>query len=144
MDHYFPVLFPFFFLGMWLLFSFLLSRMGGWHLLAQTFRTDLPFSGNAWGFQSAMMRWAADYRHCLTLGACPEGLYMTIWLVFRFGHPALLIPWNEIRVRKNEGIFDGSYILTLGREAAVPMRIRGKLGNRLRAAAGSSWPTEET
>lgn len=144
MDHYFPVLFPFFFLGMWLLFSFLLSRMGGWHLLARPFRTDLPFSSEVWRFQSAQMRWAANYNNCLTVGAGPEGLYLAVWLIFRFGHRALLIPWSEIRVRRIEGVFDGSYILTLGREAQVPLRIRGKLGKKLHAAAGTYWPVEET
>jgi len=32
---------------------------------------------------------------------------------------------------------------TMGRELAIPLRIRVKLGERLRNEAGKSWPVEE-
>jgi hypothetical protein len=35
-------------------------------------------------------------------------------------------------------------IFTMGHELAIPLRIRARLGAKLREAAGNCWPVEET
>ena len=89
------------------------------------------------------MRWLTNYNRVLTLGTCQEGLYLAIMFLFRFMHPPLLIPWSEIKVRRKEGWVFEYVIFTMGHELAIPLRIRGKLGAKLRESAGNCWPVEE-
>jgi hypothetical protein len=64
--------------------------------------------------------------------------------LFRFMHPPLLVPWSEIKVRRKKGWVFEYVTFTLGDEPAIPLRIRVKLGERLRNEAGNCWPAEET
>jgi hypothetical protein len=104
---WFLAVFPFYFLSIWLLVAAIGSFIGGWHSLAATFRTHVPFAGNQWKAQSAQMRVMAWYSRCLTFGSSREGLYLSIMSLFRFMHPPLLIPWSEIEVQTKVLAFRG-------------------------------------
>jgi hypothetical protein len=64
--------------------------------------------------------------------------------LFRLMHPPLLVPWNEIKVRRKTGWVFEYVILTMGHDLAIPLRIRAKLAAKLRESAGTYWPVEET
>jgi hypothetical protein len=123
----------------------IISRISGWGLLARRFRAAEPFCGESWGFQSARFRWLCGYNNCLTIGANPQGLYLSVMpLLFplRLFHPNLLIPWQEIEVETGKmffGLYDSAQF-RIGTEERVTMRICGRLVKRLRQAAGSGWP----
>ena len=145
MNHYFPVAFPVFFIALWLSIVAVISYVGGWASLSTVFRAQFPFEGPSWGFQRGQMRFGTGYNGCLTVGASPQGLYLAVFPLFRFMHPPLLIPWNQIKVRRGKSWLLGEYVtFTLGYETAIPLRIRGKLAAQLRDAAAGSWPIEET
>ncbi len=38
-----------------------------------------------------------SYRSCLTVHRSAEGLFLSVLLPFRPGHPPLFIPWNAVR-----------------------------------------------
>ena len=57
MDQNFPIFFPIFFVGMWVLIAYWIALMGGWRLLAKRFRLQESFLGEKWHMQSASMRW---------------------------------------------------------------------------------------
>ncbi len=89
------------------------------------------------------MRWLVGYGNCLTVGANSDGLYLGILFLFRFMHPPLFIPWREVSIRtKRIWILGERVTLTLGREVAIPLTIRGRLIGELKAAAGNGWPLE--
>jgi len=140
----FAVIFPIYFLSLWLLVGAAISSVGGWFSLARVYRAQAAFTGAKWSMQSAQMRWLARYNHVLTIGASPQGLYLASMFLFRFMHPPLLIPWSEIKVRRKKGWVFESVTFTMGHELAIPLRIRGRLGAKLRESAGTSWPIEET
>jgi small-conductance mechanosensitive channel len=137
-------IFPIYFLCLWLLVGATISFVGGWFSLAKVYRTRVPFDGAKWGMQSGQMRWLANYNSVLTLGVSQQGLYLSSMFLFRFMHPPLLVPWSEIKVRRNKGWFFEYVIFTLGHELAIPLRIREKLAAKLRDSAGNCWPVEET
>ena len=126
-------------------FTFVLSRLSGWSLLARRFRANGPFYGETWSWQSASLRWGCHYNNCLTIGASPEALYVSIMPFYRLVSPftpPLLVPWQEIEVQTGKAFF-GLYdtaLLRVGSEQRVSVRIGGKLVNRLRQAAGPGWP----
>jgi hypothetical protein len=117
---------------------------GGWSSLSRVYRTRVPFDGAKWGMQSGQMRWLANYNNVLTLGVSPQGLYLASMFLFRFMHPPLLVPWSEIKVRRNKGWVFEYVTFTMGHELAIPLRIRKKLAARLQKSAGNYWPIEET
>jgi hypothetical protein len=91
------VVFALFFVTLWCAVCFLLSRMSGWALLAKRFRADSLRPEHTWIWQSARMRWSCNYNRCLTFGADPSGLYLSIMVLFRIGSPPLLIPWSAAK-----------------------------------------------
>ncbi len=137
------VIIPLFFVTLWCAALFAVSRVSGWALLAKRFRTDSPFPGQSWGWQSAGLRWGCNYNNCLTLGSDPSGLFLSIMFLFRIGAPSLLIPWSEVIVwRRRQFLFFRIVELRLGREQQVPLVMREKLADFLRSAAGANWPIE--
>lgn len=87
------------------------------------------------------MRFGARYNNGLTVGADNTGLFIVPFVLFRIGHPALLIPWTEISVARTTQLFIFKYVdLHLGREENVPFRIRPSLASKIQAAAGAAWP----
>ncbi len=74
----------------------LLSWLSGWQRLALYYRASAPPQG-----QPASPLWAmlgpVSHRGTLTVQAAPEGLYLSVMVLFRLGHPPLLIPWSAVR-----------------------------------------------
>jgi len=138
------LLIPVFFVSFWLLSCALASWSGGWSALARSYRAPAPFVGLKWRLRGAQMRWWMNYNNVLTIGVNAQGMYLAVMFLFRFRHPPLLIPWSDIRVRCRRGWIVNYVTLTLGRELQIPLRMRSSLAAKLRAAAGASWPVEET
>lgn len=136
--------FPIYFVGFWLLICATVSLLGGWFSLSTRYRTRLPLIGPKWTGQSGQMRLWMNYNNALTLGVNKDGLYLACMFFFRFMHPPLLIPWSEIAVRRSKGLFFEYVTFAIGRELGISLRIRAKLAEQLRAAAGNHWPIEET
>jgi hypothetical protein len=140
-----PILFAaILWISMWLLVGGIISFVSGWSSLARVYLTTSAFDGAKWRMQSGRMRWFVGYNNVLTIGASQQGLYLSVMFFFRFMHPPLLVPWSEIKVQKEKGWVFEYVTFTLGRELAIPLRIRGTLGMNLQHAAGSAWPVEET
>jgi len=132
-----------FFPLVWCLVCFLIAQLSGWAALSRKFRSTGASPSQSWGMQSARMRWGANYGSCLTVGAEPAGLYLATLLLFRIGHPPLLLPWPEVSVRRRWKMLFFRYVqLQLGREEQIPLRISGRLADRIQAAAGQNWPVE--
>lgn len=136
------VVFPFYFGALWCFVCSLLSFIGGWSTLATRYRLHSVFVGERWSFQSGQMRWSVNYGNCLTVGGNSQGLYLAVLALFRFKQPPLLIPWEEVTVRRRQLLFLNWVRLELGRELHVPLSIRTKLAERLRVAAGDRWPVD--
>ncbi len=137
-----PVLFALSdFLFVYLTVSFVVAWWSGWGVLARRFRLRRDFVGSTWRWQSAQMRWLCGYKHCLTVGANSEGLYLATLRFFPLFHPRLFIPWSEISVAKKSAVFS-TIRLGLGREYSMPFSVRERLAEQLKAAAGKGYPTE--
>ncbi|HTZ74589.1 MAG TPA: hypothetical protein VMB47_11755 [Candidatus Aquilonibacter sp.] len=118
------------------------SLTTGWHALAGRFTLQNDFRREEWRFQSAITRYATHYNNCLTIGANPAGLYLSMPRLFGISHPNLFIAWSEITVSHTKFLFWDMVRLQLGRENSIPFTIRPKLAEGIRRAAGASWPKE--
>lgn len=90
------ILFPLFFVGMWCAVCLVLSTMGGWRRLAESFPAKGRPSGKRFFMQAGKVG-QVNYGSCLTIHSSADGLHLSVWLPFRLGHPPLFIPWSAIR-----------------------------------------------
>jgi len=98
-----PSLLPLFAVGMWLLVVSLIAFMGGWRSLAGAYRAPDGFEldpATRFRFRSLQLRrgmlFPANYSNMMTVGLTEAGLYLEPFVLFRFQHRPLLIPWTEI------------------------------------------------
>lgn len=138
----FWIIFPLYFVGLWLLVSAVISYIGGWTTLAKEYRNTAKVFGECWTRQSGQMRWLASYGSCLTLGADEAGFYLATMPLFRYRHPPLFIPWDRIAIARRRFLFFEFIEFRLGGELRIPLWIRAKLGEKLLAAAGEHSPIE--
>ena len=82
--------------AIWCFVLFILSNVGSWRRLAQSYRTSEPISGTVLRWQSAKIGWV-NFNRALTICILDEGLRLSLPFIFRLGHPPLLIPWSDFR-----------------------------------------------
>jgi len=93
------VLLPVVFVAMWAGVLAMLSHMSGWSQLAALYRAQRPPAGRCILMSGGKIGdvW---YRGCLTIYTSDQGLYVSVWPIFRFREPPLFIPWSAIRNRR--------------------------------------------
>ena len=123
----------------WSLIVRMVALASGWRKLARRFRAQQPFMGRKLKWQRAWMR-LAGYNGCLTIGADPMGLFLSVTFIFSPGHPPLFIPWTEISVPQGPWLLNQLVQFQLGSTEQIRFKIRGRLASELQAGAGSNWP----
>jgi hypothetical protein len=98
------IVFPFMFCGMWIFVSMLISIVGGWKKLAQSYPDSSPKRKYTYTFQSGRMG-PANYQGVLKIGADETGLHLAVVVLFRLFHPPLSSPWEDLRQLEFTQIF---------------------------------------
>ena len=125
----------------WIAVSILIAQLSGWARLASHYRDDAPLDGIRFHFQSAGMRFGTNYSGCLTVGVNRKGLYLMVWLLLRFGHPPLVIPWRDITMSERKRFFMKQVVFRLTRCPSIPFFISKRLADKIAAEKGSlSFP----
>ncbi len=76
----------------------LLSKLGGYGTIAARYPgPSKPPEGLHEG-KCATLRGTVSYKHTLSVATPPEGLYVWTMILFRFRHPPILVPWDELVV----------------------------------------------
>ena len=137
MSGVFAALFPLFFVGMWCGVSMLLSVAGGWRRLAQRYPARGLPTGKRFGWQGARLGWV-NYNNCMTIYSSAEGLHLSVWFLFRLGHPPVFIPWEAIRnEQERKVLWVESIRFEVGSPSVVKMELAKKVfeGRRLKRTA---------
>jgi hypothetical protein len=100
----------------------------------------MQFAGKKFWLQSARFKRWTNYNNSLTVGANPQGLYLSQLIIFRFGHPPLFIPWGDITVLQREGRLGSGYELRFSRCPEIPVTIPARLWDKLLAARQENAP----
>jgi hypothetical protein len=130
----FPVLFPPFFIFMWCMVGKLLGHLGGWQELHARYAYDDAMPADAWRMKSGKMGWV-NYNNVLTVAPMKSGLALATFILFKIGHPPILIPWSDIKkVEMAKGWIMGHTQLTLSRIGDPEIRIYGPAGEAVHAA----------
>ena len=131
----YPQLFPVFFIGLWTVVCFILSRFGGWSFLAKHYPCDKSFSGEK-SHMRTMKMGLVNYSNCVTVGVNSSELYLGIMFLFRIGHNPIKVPLAEIKGKKVEGTIFDYVILSIKK---VNIKIPKKLADKIVAASCGSW-----
>ncbi|MGB6974207.1 MAG: hypothetical protein WBD67_05950 [Terracidiphilus sp.] len=122
---------PIFFVAVWILSLSFASVVSGWFTLANHFRSDLEPNGEIRTitpfFYTVYFRYWAHYSGIVRLVSASDGLYLSVLLPFRPGHPPLRIPWGEIQFSRTRRFFFNYVVLTLGNEEQIPLRISQRM-----------------
>lgn len=87
------------FILIWLIVTYSTSRTGGWGLLSRYFPAGEKIEGDTYRFASGSFGrrfLRVKYSNSLFLIVGRKGLYISVFMPFRFMHPPLLIPWSQI------------------------------------------------
>lgn len=77
--------------------SGLFARGGGYAALVERYETGAPAPGAELRGQTVMMNNTVAYKYCVTFAPSSAGLYMRVEARGLKRHPAVLIPWAEVR-----------------------------------------------
>ena len=138
-----PLYFAIFFLVLWILVNFIVSRLTGWARMATHYRNVGGFTGKIWRFQTITTRRGMGYKGSTNVGADSRGLYLSLFFLFRFGHPPLFVPWSDITITEKQIFRSKALELRFRKTEDLHVRILARLGDHLAEAAGSNWPSIE-
>lgn len=99
MEPWLIALLPLLFILIWCLGLTTLGWLSGWRALARRYRAAVRPEGAHFAWQAGNIG-GLGYRDCLTIRVAAEGLYLAMAWPFRAGHPALLLPWADLRVSR--------------------------------------------
>ena len=113
-DTAFLAIFPFLFIGIWLLATTMIWLLAGWRSLQERFpdRDELPLARLR--FQSAIFGgsfFGASYGNCLRFGVCRSGLRVAVWRVFAPWSRPFFVPWTAIRTEPKRFLGLPHYII---------------------------------
>jgi hypothetical protein len=129
---WFPYVFPFIFVGMWLAVSTVLGFLSGWFGLQQYYPDDGSESPLLkLGRQSGSMGLGVALGGILKLQAYPSGLGVAISRFYGPFQKPLKIPWKEIEAEKSSGFFLPMMKLRLGKPANGTLKISARSWARL-------------
>lgn len=127
------------FICLWLFISVSISYISGWWSLSQYYRTKTYNFKKIWRFQTIAMRMMARYGGCINIGVTDKGLFLSVLFLFRFAHPPLFIPWEDISAEKYNFLFIKSVKLSFSKVPNVPLYLRDKLARNINAEIDGRW-----
>ncbi|HEX5379831.1 MAG TPA: hypothetical protein VFW47_14740 [Phenylobacterium sp.] len=136
--------FPFFFVGGWLLVSLVLSAMSGWLGLARQYPNRPETAVRTLHMLSGTMGLGVQMNGILRLSVCPSGLRVGLLFLFAAFSRDFLVPWSEIKVARSKGRWFRSARLTFGDSTMSRLTISARTADDLAAAAGRLWPEDPT
>ena len=135
-----PGIFFIFFIPFFIGITALISFISGWGELAKYYRYHGQQIDKKRYMQSAVMRGVTGYRGCLTVGANTEGLYLSVFFLFRPAHPPLFIPWNEIKIRRTKFFVFKLLEMRFTRATSVTLAVYESLEGFLQSASVRPLP----
>lgn len=138
---WFPIAFPFLFVGMWLAITTMLGLLSGWFVLRSTYpdkSEDLLVRRRV---QSASMGLGVHFNRVITIAACPSGLRVSANRLIAPFQPPFLVPWNEIEAEDARSFFEPVVRLRLGRPQIGRLTIGVRDWEAVRDGAGRSIAT---
>ncbi|HZB87686.1 MAG TPA: hypothetical protein VE291_03420 [Terracidiphilus sp.] len=132
---YFAIVFPVLFVLVWIGSCMMVSLISGWHLLAMRFASDAKPYGDVRTagplFYTVYTRYWTHYGSVIRMQAAQDALYLSVFALFRAGHPPLRIPWQDIRIVPINRGLRRLIALSLGNKECVSFRVGQRMARKL-------------
>lgn len=130
-----PYAYAVFIVAFWCFVCFAISLFSGWLTLSRRFRMQSEPNGDTRSagpfFYTVYMRFWCHYNSVIRIIVAEDAVYLSVIFLFRFGHPPLRIPWNEIRISETKWFFRRCLVLTCGEPERIPVRISVRMARNL-------------
>lgn len=136
----FDVLFPLFFLAMWLTVTTILSVLSGWFRLMAQFPNQEMEPLLRLRRQSGSMGVGVSMQGILTLSVCATGLRVGIQRVFGPFCRDFFVPWAELSVTRKSFLFSQVAKLQFGNPVIGSLTIPAHVADSLARAELRRWP----
>lgn len=77
-----------------------------------------------------------NYKNCLTIGVDLRGIYLSVLILFRFGHSPLFVPWEDVQVEALPRGWFPRARFTFSKCPGVPLVVTRRLAQRILEAGG--------
>jgi hypothetical protein len=94
-------LIPFLIAAFWCFMCLMFSFISGWRVLAERYKAAESTHGRAFFMKSGKVG-QISYRSCLNVCVSDEGMFLSVFPLFRLGHSPLFIPWIAISSREDK------------------------------------------
>lgn len=83
-----------------------------------------------------------SYNSCLTIGADRSNLFLSVFFLFKIGHPDLVIPFNEIEGKETKMLFFKYVKLKIKKNHSTNILIPKRLADKIESH--STWKYEHS
>ena len=111
------------FTAFWCLIHKLVS-LAAWGRLAKHYAHPEPVATSERFRLAQAMVGFVSYRQIIQAGVAPEGLSLSVFVLFRVGHPALLIPWSALEPVQSHKLLWTTYFTTKVRVGTGQMKFQ--------------------
>lgn len=133
------------FLATWVSVLWGISFLGGWSRLARHYRARRSSPGGlAW--QTVQLDRGIAFRGSVRVAADEQGLYLTVWPIYRAFHPPLMIPWEDLRGQRQgpssrwgRMLVARTVLLSARLVPGVPLVVSERLAETLSRETGAGW-----
>jgi hypothetical protein len=136
----FVILFPLFFVALWLAITALLALPSGWLRLRAKFPDQKAKPALRLSCQSGTMGSGVHIRGALNLSVCSSGLRIGVMRLFGPFCRDFFVPWESIGITRRKGLLGPVVDLQFGNPVVGTLSISGNTADRLAAAAAGRWP----
>ncbi len=134
-------LFPLFFVALWIVVCRLCAVLGGWTRLAEAYPDTCESGDDVFHTMlgQAVQIGRVTYKGCVTIRATRAGLHMRPMILFRPGHAALHIPWDEVQVSPGTAWLWRTADLRTSRVPSVRIRMSWSLAEKIAEATSGAF-----
>jgi hypothetical protein len=75
-----------------------------------------------------------NYGGFLTVGVNKMGLHLSVWFLFRIGHPPLFVPWRDITMTERKKFLGWRVVFQFARCPTIPFTITKRLADKINEA----------
>ena len=126
---------------MWAYMCRVSALRNGWGQLIEKYGFQEKFSGSLCLMQSAILNGFA-FTKTLDLGVDPNGFYLRGSWLLRFDHPAVLVPWSEITVKRLDRTHSSGYALLFAAFPEMSCELSDATLKKLADASRPEWGLE--
>lgn len=88
-------LFPVVFIPWWCFICWMIGGFSGWRRIAATYPAVEDATGTRFGAETGRVG-LSNYKGVLVVHTTPTGMHLSVWTMFRPGHPPLFIPSSAV------------------------------------------------